>query len=1789
MKRFLARVVWVAFLALGLAQGGDAAPAMPQAGTKILNQASGSYADGNAPRPAQPSNRVEVEVQPFLALSLVRDQSVRLPAGARVSLTHVLTNLGNVRTGFVIEARNLEGDEYDLAGLELARGPALQTVHSRLSVVLEPGASMNLLLAGTVPAGTPDGALARVEVVASTEDGSLRALNLDQIRVDGGVVRPTVTYYSNPTFVQPTSATRVGRPLCVQVQASGCNLDPSAAETIEVSLRSRRTGDVEVLRATETGPDTGLFRILPVVPTLDGSAGPIPGDGIMQTLSGDVVVAREECSGLQATAEILVDPFGVVFDSSTDQPVAGARVSLLEVTGSAGDRDAGRPARVLEEDGVTPAPSTIVTGPDGAFRFPLVAAGAYRLDVQPPGGYRFPSAVPPDRLPADRVIEVSASYGGMFTIAQPLGAFRTDVPLDPRPSGGLFLEKTANRQVVELGGFLEYRVVVSNGSGVALGGLRVRDELPAGFDYVPGTARRDQAGLGDPSGTPGPHLEFDLGALGAGAKVTLVYRARVGPGSLVGERSNRAIAAGVTAGGELLSNTGVATVRVEPGVFPDRGVLIGRVFVDTNGNRRPDPDEPGIPMVRLVLEDGTFVVTDREGKYSLYGLQARTHTLRVDRSTLPLGALMGEVSQRNAGDPYSSFVDMKRGELYRADFREVSGSPEVLAEVEARRKSDGPLEGGALLQGRLEPDAIPAASPDTRALPSAGMIGPSGPVPMQSTPPRGQGLDSRNSSLPDPPVSTAPPATPQGLEGLTDQAGFVDLADGDVLAAPQANVRVKGLLGTTLRLSLGGQVLPESRVGTRSTLADRNLQVWEYIGVDFRPGRNDLVLEQVDSFGNVRETVRLQVLAPGAAASLKLVAPDRAPQADGRTPVRVAVLVVDPAGLPVQARTPVTLESDAGRWDVEDGNPREPGVQVFVSGGRSEFPLLPPVEPGAVRVRATSGLMRADLELVFTTELRPLFVTGIVEGGLDFRRTRTGQVPPERLGNLLEEELERFGRPEEASARADLRGSVYVKGEVGDGYGLTLAYDSQKEQDLRMFRDIQPDQYFPIYGDASVKGFDAVSTSPFYMRLERQRSYLLYGDFVTASPDSGQGLGTYYRSLTGGKLHLEGEGYRANLFGTRSSANQVVLELPANGTSGPYALGHRFPKVNSERVEILVRDRNQPSVILKSTAASRFSDYAVDYQTGGILFRQPVPSLDPNLNPVSVRVTCEVRGAGPAAWIYGGDARFRVAPGVTVGGTYAREEQTEDPYQLWSAQVGVDLAADTHFTAEVAGTRRQSLGSGLANRFELVHEGGAVQARAFVGRTDPDFDNPTSILARGRSESGLKASWQVDPDTSLLGEALRSRDTSTGAELSGYQLAVIRRLRDGLNLEVGYRRAVQTNGPAQPELLGAGPVDLSTLRAKLSGQVPGVPEATAFLEYEQDVRDGARRALSVGGDYQFAERARVYARHELISSLGNRYTLNDVQRNHQTVVGVDADYMDGGHVFSEYRVRDGISGREGEAAIGLRNAFQVADGLRLNTTFERLVASPTGQDGTSVTGALEYTGSPDFKGTARLEYRNQGGQVHLLRTVGAAWRLSSDLSLLLRDVSDCTRGQAGDRAFDRTQLGLAWRPAEGGPWNGLLKLERRAERDDLASRLRRQVALLSVAVNYQPQGPARYSAFYAGKLAQETSDGLRSNTGAHMVGGRVVWELSPRWDVGVTGARFFGSDDQGDQYGLGVEAGYLVSRDLWLSAGYNFLGFDDRDFGVDNYTAQGPYLRLRFKFGADDFGADAAGALEGPP
>ena len=137
--------------------------------------------------------------------------------------------------------------------------------------------------------------------------------------------------------------------------------------------------------------------------------------------------------------------------------------------------------------------------------------------------------------------------------------------------------------------------------------------------------------------------------------------------------------------GATESNEGQYKVEVTGGVFTNDACVLGKVFVDCNNNHIQDPEELGIPGVRLYFSDSHFVVSDSEGKYSRCGIPPRSHVLTPDPSTLPQGSRLTTSSNRNLGDANSLFLDIKNGELHRADFIEGSCSNPVLEQVKARR------------------------------------------------------------------------------------------------------------------------------------------------------------------------------------------------------------------------------------------------------------------------------------------------------------------------------------------------------------------------------------------------------------------------------------------------------------------------------------------------------------------------------------------------------------------------------------------------------------------------------------------------------------------------------------------------------------------------------------------------------------------------------------------------------------------------------------------------------------------------------------------------------------------------------------------------------------------------------------------------------------------------------------------------------------------------------------------------------------------------------------------------
>jgi len=68
-----------------------------------------------------------------------------------------------------------------------------------------------------------------------------------------------------------------------------------------------------------------------------------------------------------------------------------------------------------------------------------------------------------------------------------------------------------------------------------------------------------------------------------------------------------------------------------------------------------------------------------------------------------------------------------------------------------------------------------------------------------------------------------------------------------------------------------------------------------------------------------------------------------------------------------------------------------------------------------------------------------------------------------------------------------------------------------------------------------------------------------------------------------------------------------------------------------------------------------------------------------------------------------------------------------------------------------------------------------------------------------------------------------------------------------------------------------------------------------------------------------------------------------------------------------------------------------------------------------------------------------------------------------------------------------------------------------------------------------------------------------------------RWDVGLNTSILHSYRSKTLDYGVGLDVGYNVGSNMWLTLGYNFAGFDDKDFEQARYIAAGPFFRFTFK------------------
>jgi uncharacterized repeat protein (TIGR01451 family)/fimbrial isopeptide formation D2 family protein len=376
-----------------------------------------------------------------------------------------------------------------------------------------------------------------------------------------------------------------------------------------------------------------------------------------------------------------IGPNGVVFNSMTRAPIAGATLNML--------RAATRSAlsTTCFDD---PAQQGQITQAGGFYRFDLnfsdpscPSGSSYLIVVSAPTSnyvageslvippssnaatapYSVPTC-PADALPAIPYCEAQASEfappasvaagsaGTRYYVNLTLDGtavpgsnqiYDNHIPLDPKLSGALSITKTTPLVNVTRGQLVPYTITINNVIGAPLQGEKVVDRYPPGFRYIPGSARLDGQPA-EPTVAAGELVWSGLN-FGSSDHHTIVLLLAVGAGVGEGEFVNSAqVIEGLT--GKPLSGEATATVRVVPDQTFDCTDVYGKVFNDVNRNGVQDNGEEGLPGVRVVTATGLEATTDAFGRFHITcaitpnGDRGSNFVLKLDDRTLPSGFRM---------------------------------------------------------------------------------------------------------------------------------------------------------------------------------------------------------------------------------------------------------------------------------------------------------------------------------------------------------------------------------------------------------------------------------------------------------------------------------------------------------------------------------------------------------------------------------------------------------------------------------------------------------------------------------------------------------------------------------------------------------------------------------------------------------------------------------------------------------------------------------------------------------------------------------------------------------------------------------------------------------------------------------------------------------------------------------------------------------------------------------------------------------------------------------------------
>ncbi len=626
--------------------------------------------------------------------------------------------------------------------------------------------------------------------------------------------------------------------------------------------------------------------------------------------------------------------------------------------------------------------------------------------------------------------------------------------------------------------------------------------------------------------------------------------------------------------------------------------------------------------------------------------------------------------------------------------------------------------------------------------------------------------------------------------------------------------------------------------------------------------------------------------------------------------------------------------------------------------------------------------------------------------------------------------------------------------------------------------------------------------------------------------------------------------------------------------------------INSDQIVIETRDRFRSEIILKTETMRRYLDYSIDYSDGTIFFRRPILSRDESFNPVFIVADYEVEAPVEGDITIGGRAAVKLKDNtVELGGTVVHDGSYQNEGDLIGVDARIAVDDKTEVRLEIATTDVESEGedfSGSAYSAEVIYGDDDIIARAYAKQEDADFGlGQQSISQTGTRKYGAEGNYRLSNDTAIDAKLYHEDNLNNDSARNVAEANGIYSQRD-YSLSAGARIVRDTD----------------TLNNTNNSNLLLLGGSHNFLEGALRVRGNAEIAINssdesadypsryiIGADYFVTPTINLFTE--------NEWTMGDEQDTQMSRAGVRSTPWTNAQVNTSINQETNENGIRSFTTLGLTQAFPISKRWSGDVTYDHsktirepgatpfnvnvpIAQGTTDNDFTAISVGTTYK-AQNYTVNNRVEKRNAsldsktGVLVNWERNLQEGIAYSATTKLFKTERNNNSESFDGDIRFS-----MAYRPLDS-RWIALSRLDFKLDSntDILGIKTRQRKLIENLTTNYLIDNRNQLAFNLGLKYVVDSFDGDEYNGITHLLGGEYRHDLSDIYDIGVHAHMHTSANSNTRQYSVGVSAGWNMTRNIWLSAGYNFDGFNDNDFSAAGHTATGPYIRFRMKFDQD--------------